>query len=121
MTKDQYATTTRRDFLGGATVTAAALAAPEIGKAEETSGGRATLTGEFNVAQASTDTAPENVAGAMEEDWSKPAAMAIPKEGYFKLEQGRHGPIFPRTPANYGFTIIAKVKPGREQAVRDYS
>ena len=45
-------------------------------------------------------------------DWTKPAAMAIPKEGYFKLEQGRYGPIFPRTPANYGFTVIAKVKPG---------
>ena len=42
--------------------------------------------------------------------------MAIPKEGYFKLEQGRYGPIYPRTPANYGFTIIAKVKPGREEA-----
>jgi hypothetical protein len=53
-------------------------------------------------------------------DWTKPAAMAIPKEGYFSLEQGRHGPIFPQTPANYGFTIIGKVKPGREQAVRDY-
>lgn len=33
-------------------------------------------------------------------DWSKPAAMAIPKEGYFKLEQGRYGPIFPKTHAN---------------------
>ena len=28
-------------------------------------------------------------------DWSKPAAMAIPKEGYFKVEQGRYGPLFP--------------------------
>ena len=46
--------------------------------------------------------------------------MSIPSEGYFKLEQGRYGPVFPRTPANYGFTIIAKVKAGREQAVRDY-
>ena len=46
--------------------------------------------------------------------------MAIPKEGYFKLEQGRYGPIFPRTPANYGFTVIAKVKPGREKAIREY-
>ena len=53
-------------------------------------------------------------------DWTKPAAMAIPKEGYFKLEQGRYGPIFPKTPANYGFTIIAKIKPGREEAVRAY-
>lgn len=53
-------------------------------------------------------------------DWTKPAAMAIPKEGYFKLEQGRYGPIYPKTPACYGFTIIAKVKPSREQAIREY-
>jgi hypothetical protein len=54
------------------------------------------------------------------QDWTKPAAMAIPKEGYFKLEQGRYGPIYPKTPACYGFTIIAKIKPGREQAIREY-
>lgn len=50
----------------------------------------------------------------------KPSAMAIPKEGYFKVEQGRYGPIYPKTPANYGFSVVAKVKPGREQAIRDY-
>lgn len=50
----------------------------------------------------------------------KPAAQSIPKEGYFKHEQGRYGPVYPRTPANYGFTLIAKVKPGREQAIRDH-
>lgn len=54
-------------------------------------------------------------------EWAQPAAMAIPKEGFFKLEQGRYGPIFPKTPACYGFSVIAKVKPGREQAVRDYA
>ena len=53
-------------------------------------------------------------------DWSKPAAKAIPKEGYFELSQGRFGPVFPRTPACYGFTVIAKVKPGKEQVVREY-
>ena len=53
-------------------------------------------------------------------DWSKPAAMAIPKEGYFELEQGRYGPVFPRTPACYGFSIIAKVKPGREDTIREH-
>ena len=53
-------------------------------------------------------------------DWTKPAAMAIPKEGYFKLEQGRYGAIYPRTPANHGFTVIAKVKPGRETTIREY-
>jgi hypothetical protein len=53
-------------------------------------------------------------------DWTKPAAMAIPKEGYFTLERGRYGPVFPRTPACYGFSVVGKVKPGREQAMRDY-
>ena len=57
---------------------------------------------------------------AANHDWAKPKAVAIPEEGYYKLEQGRYGPVFPRTPANYGFSILAKVKPGREQAVRDY-
>jgi hypothetical protein len=51
-------------------------------------------------------------------DWTKPAAMAIPKEGYFTLEQGRYGPLFPKTPANYGFTLIANVKPGRADEIR---
>jgi len=55
-----------------------------------------------------------------ESDWAKPAAMAIPKEGYFTLEKGRYGPVFPRTPACYGFSVVAKVKPGREQDIRDY-
>jgi hypothetical protein len=55
-----------------------------------------------------------------ESDWTTPAAMAIPKEGYFTLEKGRYGPIFPKTPACYGFSVVAKVIPGREQAVRDY-
>lgn len=54
------------------------------------------------------------------QDWTKPAALAIPKEGYFKLEPGRYGPAFPKTPACYGFSIVAKVKAGREQALRDY-
>ncbi|MFZ0295043.1 MAG: hypothetical protein WAL52_15650 [Candidatus Sulfotelmatobacter sp.] len=55
-----------------------------------------------------------------EHDWTKPQAMAIPKEGYFELEKGRYGPIFPKTPACYGFSVVAKVKPGREKTIRDY-
>jgi hypothetical protein len=57
---------------------------------------------------------------ATSKDWRKPAAMAIPKEGYFKLTQGRYGPTYPQSPANYGFTIIAKIIPGREQIIREY-
>src|SRR5262245_22833606 len=53
-------------------------------------------------------------------EWAKPAALAIPKEGYSKLEQGRYGPVYPKTPACHGFTIIAKIKPGREGAIREY-
>ena len=29
--------------------------------------------------------------------------------------------MFPKTPACYGFTIIAKIKSGREQAIREYA
>ena len=52
--------------------------------------------------------------------WAQPAAMAIPPEGYHELERGRYGPVFQRTPACHGFSIIAKVKEGREDAVRAY-
>ena len=53
--------------------------------------------------------------------WSKPAAMAIPKGGFPDAAQGRYGPVFPKTPACHGFTIIAKIIPGREEAIRDYA
>ena len=64
--------------------------------------------------------ATQAIASAKETDWTKPAAMAIPKEGYFKLQNGRYGPVYPRSPACYGFTIIAKIKPGREEVIREY-
>jgi hypothetical protein len=53
-------------------------------------------------------------------NWTKPQAMAIPKEGYFTPEKGRYGPTYPRTPACHGFTIIAKIKPGSEEEIRNY-
>jgi hypothetical protein len=52
--------------------------------------------------------------------WENPSAMAIPQDTS-ELPQGKYGPIFPKTPACYGFSIIAKVKEGREQTVRDYA
>lgn len=60
--------------------------------------------------------APESVKG-------RPSAMAIPSGGFFdgRVEQGRFGPIFPRTPLNYGFTIIAKIVPGREHVFAEYA
>ena len=57
------------------------------------------------------------------QDWTKPAAIAIPEGGFFpdKVQQGRYGPVFPRTPACYGFSIIAKIIPGRENVFREYA
>lgn len=49
----------------------------------------------------------------------KPEAVAIPKSTAH-LEEGKWGPIFPKTPACYGFTLVANVKPGRADAMRTY-
>jgi hypothetical protein len=68
----------------------------------------------------STDRATSDSAH-VQNDWTKPSAMAIPKEGFFKKEDGRYGPIFPKSPACYGFTIIAKIIPGREPVFYEYS
>jgi hypothetical protein len=67
-----------------------------------------------------TTEAPGKAASANQTDWSQPKAMAIPKEGYFTLQNGRYGPLYPRTPACHGFTIIAKIKAGREDVIRGY-
>jgi hypothetical protein len=56
------------------------------------------------------------------EDWSKPAAMAIPKGGYVgEPQRGRYGSVFPKTPACYGFSILAKIIPGREPVFHEYA
>jgi hypothetical protein len=49
----------------------------------------------------------------------KPKAVAIPKSTDH-LEKGKYGPIFPKTPACYGFTIVANVKPGKAEAMRSH-
>lgn len=49
----------------------------------------------------------------------KPQAMVIPKDTS-QFEQGKYGPIFPKTPACYGFTIVANVLPGRAETIRGY-
>jgi len=57
------------------------------------------------------------------EDGTKPAAMAIPEGGFLKdkVEQGRYGPIFPKSPSCYGFSIIAKIIPGMESTFYEYA
>lgn len=49
----------------------------------------------------------------------KPAAAVIPKHDP-SWPVGRYGPIWPKTPACYGFTLIAKVIPGRAETIRGY-
>jgi hypothetical protein len=116
MSHDQTQKTTRRDFLGGATAATALTlgASPNAEAQTDPIKSDPVQVAELTPGQDVHPTAKGTA------DWTKPAAMAIPKEGYFKVEQGRYGPIFPKTPANYGFTIIAKVKPGREEAIREH-
>ncbi|MFE8603534.1 hypothetical protein KYC5002_00375 [Archangium violaceum] len=49
----------------------------------------------------------------------KPAAVAIPKHDD-AWAVGKYGPVWPRTPACYGFTIIANIKPGTAENIRAY-
>jgi hypothetical protein len=49
-----------------------------------------------------------------------PSAMAMPRDTS-TLPQGKYGPIFPKTPACYGFSIIAKIKPGTEANFYKYA
>src|SRR5437762_10581333 len=106
MSQDDLTGSTRRTFLGSATAATALTLASSAG-AEQTpiAGAKPDLT---QLAQLKTSAAAAPASAPQPTDWTKPAAMAIPKEGYFQLEQGRYGPIYPRTPANYGFTIIAR-------------
>ena len=119
MSKDDPVATTRREFLGSATAAtvAATLAAPMAVEAQAAAGGAPSE--QVALPQSSAGEARSS-APPRPRDWTQPAAMAIPKEGYFTYEQGRYGPLYPRTPANYGFTIIAKIKPGREEVIRAY-
>ena len=50
----------------------------------------------------------------------KPQAMAIPRETDH-LEKGKYGPIYPKTPACHGFSILAKIIPGREPVFHEYA
>src|SRR4029450_6337422 len=50
----------------------------------------------------------------------KPQAMALPRDTDH-LKQGKYGPIYPKSPACHGFTIIAKIIPGREGIFHQYA
>ena len=36
-------------------------------------------------------------------------------------DKGKYGPIYPKTPACYGFSILAKIIPGREPVFHEYA
>jgi len=73
------------------------------------------------MADTKSDAAAKVKAAAKAGDWTRPWAMAIPKGGYFGDEtQGRYGPIFHRTPSCYGFSVMAPIIPGREEAFYEY-
>jgi hypothetical protein len=59
-------------------------------------------------------------ATSTQQSWAKPSARAIPKETDH-LEQGKYGPIFPKSPACYGFSVMAKIIPGREEVFYQYA
>ena len=50
----------------------------------------------------------------------RPQAMAMAKD-ISELPQGKYGPIYPKSPACHGFTIIAKIIPGRELVFYEYA
>jgi len=50
----------------------------------------------------------------------KPAAVAVSPDDS-QYPQGKYGPVWPRTPACYGFSIIAKIKPGTEANFHQYA
>src|SRR6476661_194767 len=101
MSNEPLGNTTRRGFLGTATAATALTLGTSPGAEAQTA---PIKSDEVQVAQLTTTGQGAAPAATATPDWTKPAAMAIPKEGYFKLEQGRYGRIFPRSPANYGFT-----------------
>jgi hypothetical protein len=49
-----------------------------------------------------------------------PKAMAMPTDTA-SLPQGKYGPIFPKSPACHGFSILAKIIPGREEVFHEYA
>ncbi len=76
--------------------TAATLTAPVGGEAQAAD--TSPPVGTTKLAQANADVPAQLASRAKAGDWTKPAAMAIPKEGYFELEKGRYGPIYPKDP-----------------------
>jgi hypothetical protein len=64
-------------------------------------------------------TSKQNFTNMKSQEWLEPKAVSIPKEND-EWKMGRYGPIWPKTPACYGFTLIANVIPGRAEIIRNH-
>src|SRR5205823_9342313 len=86
MSQDDLTGSTRRTFLGSATAAATALTLASSAGAEQTpiAGAKPNLT---QLAQLKTSAAAAPASAPQPTDWTKPAAMAIPKEGYSNLNR----------------------------------
>jgi hypothetical protein len=74
------------------------------------------------MADTKNDAAARVRAATEANDWTRPWAVAIPKGGSFGDEKkGRYGPIWHKSPSCYGFSLVAKIIPGREQAFYDHA
>ena len=114
MSEKNFAKSTRRDFLGTATIaTASALTGPVLSEATERH--RHPSGGYQSGASDSWGQPGANGAGENRR-LDKAGGHGDPKGGIFPTRAGAIRPIFPKTPANYGFTIIAKIKSGREES-----
>ena len=126
MSQDQFGESTRRAFLGTAAVATAATAVTLAASATSetalaaSSASDARATGslpadQIKVAQSAASpnlpTKTEPTSG----DWTKPAAMAIPKEGYFKLEQGPVRANFPQNPGQLRLYRYRKDQAGKRR------
>jgi hypothetical protein len=86
MSQDRFGEATRRAFLGTASVATAAaatLTAPVAGEAQTAETGHP--VGTTKLAEANADVPTQLVSRAKAGDWTKPAAMAIPKEDISNL------------------------------------
>ena len=116
---EKLGATTRRAFLGTATVaTAASLTGPTAGA--DQSADRGNPGGTIKLAEANVDVPEQLAARAKAGDWTKPAAMALPKEGYFQLEQGRYGPIFPKLRPTTGSRSLRRLSPAAKKRFAAY-
>ena len=57
---------------------------------------------------------------ATDHDWTKPAALAIPKEGYFEFERGRYRPYYRTRRATASRSSRRSRRVARTRAIREH-